>query len=361
MAEQASSHRPVSEMEQARLRPMSVETFHMYPQEAEETPMTPTFAPIRSASTRKAPAWFIESNKSEMDVGGNTGYAAGGNTMWNAMKRNQSQRTTASRRSHRSQRSIRDSDVNLHALVSDLDFYAGAVHDFDQEDEDDEWYEDEDDDYDDEFDKDSQTESGSWPLPEDSNGSTYGEISIVRNKSGKSIKRGPSTRSRRSEKDVNLVTWEGPDDPSNPKNWTRKKKWALTAIVSLFTFISPVSSSMIAPGLGSIATEFKISSPEQAALALSVFILAFAVGPLFIGPLSELYGRSIVLQTCNLFYLVFNLACGFSQNTGQLIAFRFLSGLGGSAPLGIGGGILGDVWLPQERGKAMAYYSSTLR
>lgn len=33
--------------------------------------------------------------------------------------------------------------------------------------------------------------------------------------------------------------------------------------------------------------------------------------------------------------IVFNLACGFAQNTGQLVALRFLSGLGGSAPLSV--------------------------
>ena len=30
-----------------------------------------------------------------------------------------------------------------------------------------------------------------------------------------------------------------------------------------------------------------------------------------------------------------NLGCGFSQNANQLIAFRFLSGIGGSAPLAV--------------------------
>ncbi|KAK3060197.1 hypothetical protein LTR53_020190, partial [Teratosphaeriaceae sp. CCFEE 6253] len=73
--------------------------------------------------------------------------------------------------------------------------------------------------------------------------------------------------------------------------------------------------------------------------------------------MSELFGRRIVLQLSNLFYFAFNLACGFSTNIGMIIAFRFLSGLGGSAPMGIGGGVLGDIWLPQERGKAMALYS----
>jgi len=50
--------------------------------------------------------------------------------------------------------------------------------------------------------------------------------------------------------------------------------------------------------------------------------------------MSELYGRTKVLQIANLVYLVFNLACGFATNTGQMLAFRFIAGLGGSAPLG---------------------------
>ena len=52
-----------------------------------------------------------------------------------------------------------------------------------------------------------------------------------------------------------------------------------------------------------------------------------------------------------------NLGCGFAQNKDQLIAFRFLAGLGGSAPLSIGGGVLGDCFRPEERGQAIAIYS----
>ena len=90
---------------------------------------------------------------------------------------------------------------------------------------------------------------------------------------------------------------------------------------------------------------------------------AAAFGPLFLGPLSEIHGRSRVLQVANmwyfgmyrlmlvitlglftysnhlfdpcLFYAAWNLGCGFAQNKGQLIAFRFLAGLGGSAPLSV--------------------------
>ncbi|RAK89211.1 putative efflux pump antibiotic resistance protein [Aspergillus costaricaensis CBS 115574] len=153
------------------------------------------------------------------------------------------------------------------------------------------------------------------------------------------------------------VTWDGPDDPENPKNWPMKKKWAAVVTVSCFTFISPVSSSMVAPALSAISAEFNITDEVISQLTLSVFILAYAVGPLFLGPLSEIYGRVKVLQLANLLYLVFNIGCGVSQTKVQMIVCRFFAGLGGSAPLAIGGGVLSDCFKPEQRGKSVAIYS----
>ncbi|KAK5164293.1 uncharacterized protein LTR77_009988 [Saxophila tyrrhenica] len=319
------SNRPLEEVEEARLRPGNGNASSNAMSVAEFPWMsTDNFEPIRTENRQTLhapPQWFQE---------GQAFNKRGG-----SIRRNASTRST---------RSIpRESIVDLHLIVSDLDYYAGAVHDFQEEaEEDEEW------DWDDE-----EAQGGEWPLPQNSDGATFGQIQIIR---GGTVKRGASTRSKKGEKDINLVTWDGPGDPDNPKNWERKRKWMATITVSLFTFISPVSSSMVAPALEQLQRDFN-TDPEQVNLAMSVFLLAFAVGPLFLGPLSELFGRKIVLQLSNLFYLVFNLACGFSNTIPEIIAFRFLSGLGGSAPLGIGGGVLGDVWLPQERGRAMALYS----
>lgn len=73
--------------------------------------------------------------------------------------------------------------------------------------------------------------------------------------------------------------------------------------------------------------------------------------------MSETFGRVIVLQLSNLFYLFFNLGCGLCHTKVQLIVFRFLAGFGGSAPLAIGGGVLSDLFTAEERGKAMSIYS----
>ena len=312
------SNRPLEEVEEARLRPghVSVDEFPWISRD--------NFEPIRTENTLNPPQWFREGQAFNQRGG--------------SVRRNASVRST---------RSIpRESIVDLHLIVSDLDYYAGAVHDFQaEEEEEEEW----------DWDEEEQA-GGEWPLPQNSDGATFGQIQIIR---GGTVKRGASTRSKKGEKDINLVTWDGPGDPDNPKNWPKAKKWRATLTVSLFTFISPVSSSMIAPALDSLSVDFGLGRKPslELQLALSAFLLAFAVGPLFLGPLSEIFGRRIILQLSNLFYFIFNLACGFSQNLPEIIAFRFLSGLGGSAPLGIGGGVLGDIWLPQERGRAMALYS----
>ncbi|KAF3072423.1 Efflux pump vrtL [Trichoderma lentiforme] len=157
--------------------------------------------------------------------------------------------------------------------------------------------------------------------------------------------------------DPNLIKWNGPDDPENPKNWTHKRKWAAVFCVSCFTLLSPVASSMVAPGLPQISRDLHITEEIESALVLSIFVAAYAVGPLIWGPLSELYGRAIILQLSNLFFLFFNLGCGLAKTSAQMFVFRFLAGIGGSAPLAIGGGVLGDLFTAEERGKAMSIYS----
>lgn len=165
-----------------------------------------------------------------------------------------------------------------------------------------------------------------------------------------------STRSKR-DRDPNMVSWSGPDDPENPKNWKDSRKWAAVFVVSSFTFISPVASAMVAPALPQMNQDLGVHNQTISAMMLSIFLLAYAVGPLFLGPLSEVYGRVPVLQLANLVFLIFNLVCGFAQNAAQMLVFRFLAGIGGSAPLAIGGGILADCFQPEQRGKAIAIYS----
>lgn len=132
-----------------------------------------------------------------------------------------------------------------------------------------------------------------------------------------------------------LVTWDGPDDPENPKNWPRGRKWRTVIAISGFVLMSPLSTTIVAPSLDVIARDMNITTAALTPMILSIFMLGFAFGPLFISPLSEIFGRTRVLQIFNMGYLAFNTACGASQTGPQILILRFLSGIFGSASVGV--------------------------
>ncbi|KAJ5748377.1 major facilitator superfamily domain-containing protein [Penicillium nucicola] len=155
--------------------------------------------------------------------------------------------------------------------------------------------------------------------------------------------------------DPTLVTFTEPFDPENPKDWRTSRKWAVTDVLSATGFNRIMVSTIMAPALPTIAKEFDMSSTE-AAMALSIYLLATAFGPLVIGPLSEVYGRKPILHASNIWFLVWNIACGFANSKEMLIASRFLAGFGASAIYALANGVLGDVWRPEQRGKSLGIY-----
>jgi multidrug resistance protein len=157
--------------------------------------------------------------------------------------------------------------------------------------------------------------------------------------------------------DAGLIGWEQQDDPANPRNFPDRRKWFILALVAAITFLSPLASSIFAPGIPFVNADFKNTSQLLGSFAVSVYVLGFAVGPLILSPLSEIYGRCIVLNVSNVFFCAFTLGCALAPNLGGLIAMRFLAGFGGSACLTIGTGVIADMFVPAQRGKAVAMYS----
>ncbi|CAI6247106.1 unnamed protein product [Periconia digitata] len=155
----------------------------------------------------------------------------------------------------------------------------------------------------------------------------------------------------------NLVGWDSQQDLSNPRNFPESKKWLTLGLVAAITFLSPLASTMLAPGISYASREFNNTSAIVASFAVSVFVLGFSIGPLFLSPLSEIYGRRIVLNCANVVFCAFNLGCALAPNMPALIVMRFLAGTGGSACLTIGSGVISDLFPVEQRGTAMALYS----
>lgn len=73
-----------------------------------------------------------------------------------------------------------------------------------------------------------------------------------------------------------LVTFT-PNDPENPKNWSKAYKWYCTMVVALTCFVVAFSSSVITADFDGPPETFHVSQ-EVGLLAITVFVVGFGVG-----------------------------------------------------------------------------------
>ncbi|KAI8721429.1 MFS domain-containing protein [Fusarium sp. LHS14.1] len=160
-----------------------------------------------------------------------------------------------------------------------------------------------------------------------------------------------------SQSDAGPIDWDGPDDPEMPLNWPKSKRWINTMAVSTLTLLTPFASSMIAPAVQLIMDDMSETNPNIGSFSVSIYLLGYAFGPLFLAPLSELYGRLIVYHICMFLFLLTNIACALSVNMPMFIIFRLLTGLVGACPLTLGPASVADCFRQVERGRAMAIWN----
>lgn len=115
--------------------------------------------------------------------------------------------------------------------------------------------------------------------------------------------------------------------------------------------------TICAAGLKQIIQEFDITSDTISTLAITIYVLGLALGPMFISPLSEVYGRLPVYHSAVVIFLAFLIGTALSQTTAQFMVFRFISGCLGGVPMALGGGTIADVTTPAQRAAAMGLFS----
>ena len=73
-------------------------------------------------------------------------------------------------------------------------------------------------------------------------------------------------------------------DPNNPFHWTQRRKWLITSIVTMSVFVVTLTSSAPASSSQELIPDFNISRTAFT-LSISLFVLGFAIGPAFWGPM----------------------------------------------------------------------------
>jgi DHA1 family bicyclomycin/chloramphenicol resistance-like MFS transporter len=128
---------------------------------------------------------------------------------------------------------------------------------------------------------------------------------------------------------------------------------ALTVVLAMLTALGPLSTDMYLPSLPAIAAGLGAST-GQAQMTLSAFLLGFAAGQFFYGPISDRVGRRPVLLFGLGLFTLASLICALSPNIETLIGARFLQALGASGPIVLGRAIVRDFYEGARAGRELS-------
>ncbi|CAG8930861.1 unnamed protein product [Penicillium salamii] len=142
-----------------------------------------------------------------------------------------------------------------------------------------------------------------------------------------------------------LVKWYGDDDPENPQNWSGGRKGFVTFQICMYTLAVYMGSAIYTPSETGIAEYFGVSQ-TVAALGLSLYVLAYGMGPLIFSPLSEIpsIGRNWPYITTMIIFVIICVPTALVDNIGGLLVLRFLQGFFGSPALATGAASLADIF-----------------
>ncbi|MGQ0580288.1 MAG: multidrug effflux MFS transporter, partial [Reyranella sp.] len=129
----------------------------------------------------------------------------------------------------------------------------------------------------------------------------------------------------------------------------------IALLVALGSF-GPLTMSIYTPVMPSVGHDL-LTTPDSVKLTLTTYMLGFAVGQLFYGPLSDRYGRRPVLIGGLLFFTVTTFACSFASSIGDLIVLRILQGLGAASGSVLGRALTRDAYTFKEMPLVMSWIS----
>ncbi|KAI3342528.1 major facilitator superfamily domain-containing protein [Ustulina deusta] len=178
--------------------------------------------------------------------------------------------------------------------------------------------------------------------------------SMIQNKNNRKLRYVPLPVTNMDE---NIIGWESQDDPTMPFNFSSQDKWVWVGLLSVITLLTPFASSILSPAIATLDKEFHNDNEIVGSMIVSIYLLGYVVGPIIIAPLSEIYGRKVVLTTANAFFCVWQIGCALAPNIETLIVSRFFSGVGGAGCLTLGGVIVGDLFCPDQRGFAIGVWN----
>jgi len=125
--------------------------------------------------------------------------------------------------------------------------------------------------------------------------------------------------------------------------------WMILVLGTL-TAIGPLSIDMYLPSLPKLTDDLQTNA-SLAQLTLTACLLGLSVGQLFVGSISDIYGRRKPLIIALIMYVASSLLCAVAPSIWSLVLLRFLQGASGSAGIVISRAMVRDMYSGSEMTK----------
>jgi DHA1 family bicyclomycin/chloramphenicol resistance-like MFS transporter len=139
----------------------------------------------------------------------------------------------------------------------------------------------------------------------------------------------------------------------------RSGTFALTALLAALSAVGPLTTDMYLPSLPDIARHLDAST-AQVQLTISAYLIGFALGQIFYGPVSDRHGRKPVLLAAVALYCAASLVCALSTSIEMLIVARFAQALGGSGGVVLARAIVRDLYSGARAGRELSLIGSVM-
>jgi DHA1 family bicyclomycin/chloramphenicol resistance-like MFS transporter len=130
---------------------------------------------------------------------------------------------------------------------------------------------------------------------------------------------------------------------------------ALVTIVAALMGLAALSIDIMLPALQAISDSFALTNANDRQLVITVYLVGFAVGQLFYGPLSDSYGRKPVLIAGLSIYAAASLATFLAGDFTLLLLARALQGVGCAAPRIIALAVIRDLYSGRQMARVMSF------
>ncbi|KXN71075.1 MFS general substrate transporter [Conidiobolus coronatus NRRL 28638] len=154
-----------------------------------------------------------------------------------------------------------------------------------------------------------------------------------------------------------VVQNDGQYKASEKKAYSYSTKILYLFLMGAAELLGPLTSHMIVPSLKSISSDLG-TSYSKASITITVFLIAIGIGPLIWAMLSDAYGRKWFTVASMIIFALGSLGCALSTNIKMLVAMRFFQGLGSSASMVIGIGVISEIFPNSEKGRAIGAFSA---